>query len=97
MAKIEINYIDMSENKEDMFQLIIWKYIIDYWYYNDGYKLYVIKNYDWGHPVYCIKVDVMELLDKLVEILNNLKLNEKDIKYIINILKKEIDKNKNKK
>lgn len=89
---IKLNYLDMSVPKEDMLQLEIWDYIIDYWYYGDRYKLYVIKDYDWDNPVYCVEVDILDLISKLKNILGKINIDKNNINYIIGVLGKEISK-----
>lgn len=65
--KWKIIYKDLSILKEDMAQIEFWNIILDLWYYENVFKIYIIKDYNWEVPLNIItftnKDDIESVLD----------------------------------
>lgn len=46
-----IKYCELELLQEDMFQAEYWNIILDIWYYNNYFKLLIIKQHNWEQPL----------------------------------------------
>ncbi len=72
---LNVLYEDMSILKEDMLQIESWNILLDFWYYNWIYKIFIVKNYDWSNPLEIVEFTDENIIDENINLLKNKIMN----------------------
>lgn len=70
---LNVLYEDMSILKEDMLQIESWNILLDFWYYNWIYKIFIVKN--WSNPLEIVEFTDENIIDENINLLKNKIMN----------------------